>query len=52
MELASIKTPGPGTYKSITAITQRGNQFVSKFESSKASTFNPPCSARFKDRRN
>jgi hypothetical protein len=51
VEAITTKTPGPGTYQQLSAISKRGNQYVSHFESSKASTFNPPCSTRFKDRR-
>ena len=43
------KTPGPGAYSNIAAISPKGAQFVSQFESSKASNFNPPSSCRFKD---
>jgi len=44
----SVKTPGPGTYPTIPSITPKGNQFFSRFESSKATVFNPPVSTRFK----
>lgn len=38
--------PGPGTYEFKNTIDSRGNQFLSKFKSSGAKTFNPPSSKR------
>jgi hypothetical protein len=43
------KTPGPGSYTSTPGISALGNQFFSKFESSKAAHFNPPSSLRFNE---
>lgn len=48
-EVVSVKTPGPGTYQPIPSISPKGHQFFSRFESSGATLFNPPCSARFKE---
>lgn len=38
--------PGPGSYEAKASLTSRGNQFLSKFKSSGAPTFNPPSSKR------
>lgn len=40
--------PGPGSYEFKNSINPRGSQFISKFKSSGATTFNPPSSKRFK----
>jgi hypothetical protein len=45
--------PGPGTYVPLASISPEGKQFYSKFESSRAAHFNPPCSSRcFDEARN
>lgn len=49
-ELLAERTPGPGTYQAVSGITEKGTQFFSKFENSRATVFNPPSSARFTDR--
>uniref|UniRef100_A0A7S3J2Z4 Uncharacterized protein n=1 Tax=Euplotes harpa TaxID=151035 RepID=A0A7S3J2Z4_9SPIT len=41
--------PGPGSYEFKASLTSRGNQFLSKYRSSGATTFNPPQSKRFKN---
>jgi len=41
------KTPGPGSYDLLPGISPKGQQFLSKFESSRAAAFNPPHSKRF-----
>ena len=38
--------PGPGSYEFKPSLTSRGSQFLSKFKSSGAPTFNPPQSKR------
>lgn len=43
--------PGPGTYEMLSATSPKGNHFLSKFESSRASLFNPPHSKRFQGMR-
>jgi hypothetical protein len=40
--------PGPGAYNNLFSITPTGKQFLSKWGSSKAQTFNPVSSTRFK----
>jgi len=45
--VTSIKTPGPGTYPSPTALSSTGNYFFSKFKNSGAIPFSPPRSSRF-----
>jgi len=50
VDLKESKTiPGPGTYPIIQSISPKGNQFLSKYNSSKASVFHPPNSVRFKE---
>jgi len=46
--LTKAKSPGPGSYASVTSISPQGKHFLSKFENSKASHFDPPTSVRFK----
>ena len=46
IRLNSKGIPGPGSYESKPSINQRGGQFLSKFKSSGATTFNPPTSKR------
>ncbi len=41
------KNPGPGHYKNYETINKNGKYVISKYESSKASNFNPPNSKRF-----
>jgi len=50
-ELTYKGQPGPGTYEVLPGISPRGNQFYSKYESSRAAQFNPPHSQRFMDLR-
>lgn len=38
--------PGPGTYESRPSLSPKGSQFLSKYKSSGAPTFNPPASKR------
>lgn len=39
--------PGPGSYEFRSSVSPKGNQFLSKYKSSWATTFNPPASKRF-----
>ena len=48
----NIRTPGPGAYETLSGTTPKGTQFLSRFESSRASNFHPPHSKRFRDIRN
>jgi hypothetical protein len=41
------KVPGPGHYPQYKTLNQFGVYGISKYESSKASNFNPPRSVRF-----
>eukprot|EP00344_Euplotes_crassus_P010609 CAMPEP_0196999210 /NCGR_PEP_ID=MMETSP1380-20130617/4438_1 /TAXON_ID=5936 /ORGANISM="Euplotes crassus, Strain CT5" /LENGTH=256 /DNA_ID=CAMNT_0042416049 /DNA_START=124 /DNA_END=898 /DNA_ORIENTATION=- len=52
IRVSSKGIPGPGSYESKNSITPRGEQFLSKFKSSGASTFNPPSSSRFNGNNN
>lgn len=45
--IGSKGIPGPGNYEAKSTLTTRGDQFLSKFKSSGASTFNPPTSKRY-----
>lgn len=44
--------PGPGTYEMLAATSPKGNHFLSRFESTRATLFNPPHSQRFLGMRN
>jgi hypothetical protein len=44
--ISSKGIPGPGSYEQKASMTSRGNQYLSKFRSSGATTFNPPSSKR------
>lgn len=46
--VSKMKTPGPGQYNAVPALTEKGDHFVSKFRSSGASVINP-VSKRFQD---
>ena len=43
----AVKSPGPGQYQPKLEISKDGKYFYSKFKSSRATTWNPPSSARF-----
>ena len=43
------KHPGPGSYKVLPSVSPTGFHFYSKYDSSRASVFHPPNSARFKE---
>ncbi len=48
METHETKTiPGPGAYDIVPAISSKGEQFYSKYESSRAALFHPAHSQRF-----
>jgi hypothetical protein len=48
--IASSKgIPGPGSYEFKSAVSPKGQQFLSKYRSSGAPSFNPPSSKRFRD---
>lgn len=49
IRVGSKGIPGPGSYEFKNSISSKGTQFLSKFKSSGATTFNPPTSKRFKD---
>ena len=44
--LGSKDVPGPGSYEFKPSLTSRGDQYLSKFRSSGATSFNPPSSKR------
>jgi len=52
IRVSSKDIPGPGSYEAKSSITSRGTQFLSKFKSSGATTFNPPSSKRFNNNNN
>ena len=53
LEIANtaFKNPGPGQYAPKLDFSKDGKYFFSKFKNSRASTWNPPSSARFSAKR-
>ena len=43
----NLKAPGPGAYKLLPLLSDKGFNFLSKYSSSKASIWNPACSKKF-----
>jgi hypothetical protein len=49
---SALQVPGPGTYRTINGINEKGNYFVSKFKNSCASVISPSSNVEKKDNLN